>query len=267
MAAQNKIFEQLRIVGIGSGNVGTHLYRALAIAGLDIVQVYSRNIDSANLLAKQCGSIGVDSIKAIIPDADIYLIAIVDDAVVSIVQKLSSHISDNALIAHTTGSLSMDVLAIANNPIGVFYPLQTFDKNRRMDLHSVPFLLEASTTTAMSKLAYLATRLSQSTHQINSEQRKHIHLAAVASSNFVNHLLTTAYDYLENQSINPHLLDPLITETINKFTRKYPADTQTGPAKRGDKGTIEKHKLLLQNQPEMEHLYSVITQQILSKYQ
>ncbi len=267
MAAQNKIFEQLRIVGIGSGNVATHLYRALAIAGLDFLQIYSRNIESACRLADQCGSIGIDTLAEMIPDADIYIIAIVDDAVENFVQELSSHITDTALIAHTTGSISMDVLAVANNPIGVFYPLQTFDKDRHIDLYSVPFLLESSDNTAMTKLAYLASRLSQSVHQIDSEQRKHIHLAAVASCNFVNHLLTTAYNYLENQDLNPHLLDPLITETISKFTRKYPSDTQTGPAKRGDKGTIEKHTLMLQNQPEMEHLYTVITQQILSKYQ
>jgi len=267
VAEKNKIFEQLRIVGIGSGNVGTHLYHALAIAGLDIVQIYSRNIDSANRVADLCGASGVAHISEIIPDADIYLIAIVDDAVGEFASELVSHISDKSLIAHTTGSIAMDTLAVANNPIGVFYPLQTFDKDRHMDLYATPFLLESSHAESMMILTYLASRLTSSIHQIDSEQRRHIHLAAVSSCNFVNHLLTTAYDYLSKEGIDPHLLDPLIQETINKFTAKYPTDTQTGPAKRGDKGTIEKHKILLQNHPEMKHLYSIITQQIVSKYQ
>lgn len=267
MATQEKTFNKLRIVGIGSGNVATHLYRGLADVGHDIIQVYSRSIDSARILADQCNAEAINTLESIDPNADIYLISILDDAISNFAKLLCEYISDSGIIAHTTGSIHMQALKHSDNPIGVLYPLQTFNKDGYLDLSVIPFLLEAEDTQTMRSLKDLALSISNSFQYIDSEKRKHVHLAAVASCNFVNHLMSTAYEYLSTEGIDPQLLNPLMKETLHKFITHYPTDTQTGPAKRGDQGTITKHKHMLREHPMMQDLYSTITKQILNKYQ
>lgn len=267
MATQKKILDNIRIVGIGSGNVATHIFRGLAIAGVDVVQVYSRNHRSAEQLASLCQAQPITQLSEIDTGADVYIIAIVDDAVKEFANQLITHLPDQALIAHTTGSIEMQVInSDVVRPQGVFYPLQTFDKMRDMDLYQIPILIEANDLDSGQLLATLARKISGSVHYIDSKKRQHIHLAAVSSCNFVNHLLSTAYKYLEDNDLDPHLLDPLMQETLKKFTDRYPADTQTGPAKRGDLGTIAKHESLLQSNAEMTELYQVITKQIRNRY-
>lgn len=266
MAEKEKTQNEITVVGIGSGNVATHLYRGLAIAGIKILQIYSRNIETAQSLAKQCKSTAVESISKINTDATVYLVSVPDDAIVSVISQLSDHIGKAKIIAHTTGSVSLKEIKEYSQYTGVFYPLQTFSKSRRMDLYQIPFLIESSDDITRGVLHSLAGKLSKTVQDCNSTQRKHLHVAAVASCNFVNHLLSTAYDYLDQHEVNPHLLDPLMQETLAKFYANYPNDTQTGPAKRGDNETINQHLKLLTQFPEMKAIYELFTHQLKNKY-
>jgi len=267
VAEKEKTQNNISVVGIGSGNVATHLYRGLAIAGIEMLQIYSRNLKTASVLANQCGCTAVDQVSKINTGATIYLVSVPDDAVVTVIKELSDNIGQAKIIAHTTGSVSLREIAQYSKYTGVFYPLQTFSKRRRMDLHHVPFLIEASDQITSGVLHTLAGKLSKTIQNCNSTQRKHLHVAAVASCNFVNHLLSTAYHYLYEQEIDPHLLDPLMRETLAKFFANYPSDTQTGPAKRGDQETINQHLNLLTEFPEMKAIYRLFTQQLKNKYQ
>ncbi len=267
MAKKEKTQNPITVVGIGSGNVASHLYRGLAIAGVNVLQIYSRNIHTAKILALQCMSTAVDQLSEINTDASVYLVSVPDDVVVPVIAQLSELIDDDKIIAHTTGSVSLDQIDTYSQHTGVYYPLQTFSKSRRMDLHTIPFLIEASDRYTSEILFALADKLSKTVLTCNSTERKHLHVAAVASCNFVNHLLSTAYHYLDTHQIDPHLLDPLMRETLAKFITGYPRDTQTGPAKRGDEKTINQHLNLLTDFAEMKAIYHLFTRQLKTKYQ
>ena len=62
------------------------------------------------------------------------------------------------------------------------------------------------------------------------------------------------------------LFKPLLTETIAKALEVGPGISQTGPASRNDNITIEKHLDLLSFSPELQRLYSEVTQSIISYY-
>ena len=70
---------------LGAGNVATQLGIALHEAGLDIRQVYSRTRSSAEKLALQLRAAPANGIHDIDPGADLYVVAISDDALVDVV--------------------------------------------------------------------------------------------------------------------------------------------------------------------------------------
>ena len=111
---------------IGAGNVATHLGKAFLNNGFSINQVYSKSIDNAYSLASELNAMPCDDIKFITDESDIYIICIKDDAINGIVEQISCK---NKIIAHTSGSIPLSVLNGFNN-YGIFYPLQTFSKNK-----------------------------------------------------------------------------------------------------------------------------------------
>lgn len=244
---------------IGAGNLATQLGMDLRKAGLQFTQVYSRTAESANALAEKLGCHAVCRLEDLTLDADLLLFALKDDALESVLSKLSLQ---GKLIAHTAGSLPMSVLAPYSNRYGVFYPLQTFSKQRTVDFSEIPFCLEASDSEVMADLKELAGRLSNKLEEISSEQRQSLHLAAVFTCNFVNHFYYLGQQVVENFGVDFDLLKPLILETAAKVMEIKPFDAQTGPAKRFDETIINKHLNFLADQPELQEIYSFVSRSI-----
>ena len=61
------------------------------------------------------------------------------------------------------------------------------------------------------------------------------------------------------------VLRPLIEETVRKAMSMRPALGQTGPARRGDTGVIEKHKSLLL--PDEAEIYGLLSNHIIEYYE
>src|SRR5665213_330738 len=129
----------MRITIIGSGNVATHLAAAFKNAGHRIVQVYSRNMQNAALLAYHVGAEAIGDLSHINPEADIFIISVNDDAIVSMAQGLAKY---GKLTMHTSGAVSLEALSAIIAKAGVFYPLQTFSKNKEIDFFTVPLCIE-----------------------------------------------------------------------------------------------------------------------------
>lgn len=55
-------------------------------------------------------------------------------------------------------------------------------------------------------------------------------------------------------------------ETIEKLRIGSPAEMQTGPARRGDVNTMQKHHALLKSNPELMKLYDVLSNSIQNKF-
>ncbi len=247
---------------IGSGNVATHLAVAFRNAGLNISEVYSATAKHAIQFAELTGSKFVSQITDLDQDVDLCLICVPDAKVKAVFEQLPTL---NGIVAHTSGITSIDVLTEAMN-YGVFYPLQTFSKNKEISLLDVPFCIEGSSFQISDKLTNLAKRLSQNVRYINSEERKYLHLTAVMVNNFTNHLYHIAEDILVSKEIDFDLLLPLIKETAHKIEHLEPSRAQTGPAKRNDQSTIDLHTEMLEDMPEYIDLYRLISEQINKKY-
>jgi predicted short-subunit dehydrogenase-like oxidoreductase (DUF2520 family) len=100
----------------------------------------------------------------------------------------------------------------------------------------------------------------------DSERRKLLHVSAVFVNNFTNFMLTEGIEIASGAGFSPEILEPLIRETISKALENGPSFSQTGPAIRKDFETIEKHMELLSFSPDLQKLYSEVTQSILEHY-
>jgi predicted short-subunit dehydrogenase-like oxidoreductase (DUF2520 family) len=250
------------VVFLGSGNVATHLSVALHLQGIQILQIYSRNHNHAETLARKTNSQAINDLSDIRQDADLYLISISDDNIQDIVNKM---VTPNGIVAHTSGIVEMEVLEKFEH-FGVFYPLQTLSKSRSVEIESVPFCIEGNHEKSWKSLFNLAKKISHSVQYMNSSERKQIHLAAVFVNNFTNHLYAKAEKLLEEKNINFEILLPLIQETAAKLNHLQPCDAQTGPARRKDLNTIKIHSDMLKNNPELFEIYQLFSHQILKKY-
>lgn len=253
----------MNILLLGSGNVATHLALAIHKTEHQIVQVYSRTKASAAALGNRLGVPYTHLVDEIMQDADLYIYAVSDDALESLV---SLNIAPQAMHVHTAGSVAMDIFKGYKKHYGVLYPLQSLSKDKTVDFQQVPLLLEASDEVVKQALDVLAKEISGQVHHYNTEQRLKIHLAAVFANNFVNHLFHIASDIMESSDIDFNLLKPLIKETVEKISHLSPAEAQTGPAKRNDQKIMKQHMEMLKDQPKLQNLYRELSQMILEQY-
>ena len=253
----------MRICLIGAGNLATQLGTALLEKGHQIVQVWSRTSKSAAGLALKLRCEYTTEISSITSDTDIYIVAITDKAIETL---LSMRFWGDALIVHTAGSIPMNILASYTTNFGVFYPFQTFTAEKKIDFNTIPVCIEANTPKNLEVLKELAQSVSQDIRMINSDQRQQIHLAAVFVYNFVNHFYTIGEELLREKGIGFEILKPLILETAAKVITQSPGTAQTGPAIREDRNIIDKHLKLLNTHPDLKNLYAMISERIIQTH-
>ena len=250
------------IVLIGAGNVGTQLGKRLFARNQRVVQVFSRNIDKAKQLGQAIGAGWVDDLSRIVDDAELYIIAVHDDAIGSVARALVAVIGKNHLVVHTSGATSSEVIEPYFDRFGVFYPLQSFHIDKKPKWSKIPICLFANRESDLLLLKKTASCISTKVFELSDEQRRAAHVAAVMVNNFSNYLFDAAYRILEDEDLSFDLLRPLILETAQKVQSGTPKDMQTGPAARGDVKTINQHLSYLEKYPDIKKLYELLTAQI-----
>jgi predicted short-subunit dehydrogenase-like oxidoreductase (DUF2520 family) len=249
----------ISIVILGTGNVAKHLFKAfMAQEELEIVQVYARN---PKTLSHFGANTKTTSDLTKIEAADIYVLAVSDDAISHLSKELSLK---KGLLVHTSGSVSIKALPKGVRR-GVFYPLQTFSANRNIDCKEIPICIESSNANDLELLKQLASAISDTVVPLTTKQRKTLHLAAVFANNFTNHMYHLSHELCEQKEIPFELLLPLIKETANKLEALSPFDAQTGPARRNDVGTINNHLTQLKSKKQKK-IYSLLSKSIRTTY-
>ena len=245
----------IKVIILGYGNVGYHLTNALVnISEVSINQIFSRNkLEDKRLPYKVPFISNLSDLK----EADVYIIALPDDAIASFSKSLPFK---NKLVVHTSGSVSMEQLSNRNRR-GVFYPLQTFSTNSKPNFKEIPICVEAEKASDLQLLLKLGRFISENVDEISSNERAKLHLAAVFVNNFVNHMYCISEELLIDEGLNFDLLKPLIRETAKKIDRLSPKESQTGPAKRNDQKTIKNHLHLLEDGP-YKSIYEQLTKSI-----
>lgn len=250
---------------IGSGNLAWHLAPALDNVGYTIKEVYSPNSKHAAALVGRLYQAQVkDSLDFSDSPSRLFILAVSDDAIKDVVQEII--LPEDSILVHTSGSQPIDILGFAaTSNIGVFYPLQTFSKAKKVDFKDIPIFIESENDDVSKVLVKMGKAISKKVKQISSEDRKALHVAAVFASNFSNHMLTLSKQIAEKNGLDFEVLKPLITETLNKSINIGPENAQTGPAKRGDMEILDRHLEFLQDDPAIAEIYRIISQHIIDQ--
>ena len=255
-----------QIALIGSGNVAWHLAPALEAAGHTVREIYSRNPKHAEQLVGRLYEAEAKSdLDFSESDSEIFIIVVSDSAISAIADSII--LQEGAILVHTSGSTELSALDYSSaSYTGIFYPLQTFSKAREMSFDHVPILLEADDDQVKKQLKDLAKSISQQVYFVNTKDRKGLHVAAVFASNFTNHMIRIAEDIMRRQGLDFEMLKPLIIESISKSLEMGAANAQTGPARRNDLETMDKHYQFLQYNESLANIYRQISQDILDAY-
>lgn len=245
----------IKVVIIGSGNVAHHLIQAFAKSTtVEVIQVFARRKET---LISQIDSHKITDSYSNLLLADAYLVAVSDDAIAKVSLQLPF---ENRLVVHTSGTVSMAALDSKNRK-GIFYPLQTFTKDKPVDFRQIPICLESEEEADFEFLEKIAKIVSNTVYNISSEQRKALHVSAVFVNNFVNHLYQMGNEICIENKVSFEILKPLILETANKVMTLSPAAAQTGPAKRNDSQTIQAHLDIITDENQ-KTIYKILTQSI-----
>ena len=252
----------MQIVLIGAGRLATNLAVALHQVGHDIVAVYSRTMQSAQELAQRVGACPTDRIDKLPVRADAFILSVSDNALEDIARQVVKG-REEQIFFHTAGSMSIDVLAHARH-YGVFYPMQSFSKERLVDFSVIPLFVEGSDDQTLQTALALADSIKAKAYPLSSADRQYLHVAAVFACNFANQLWAEADGLLRPYGYDISVFGPLLRETLDKAMSIGPHDAQTGPAMRRDYKVIENHKNKLT--PELRDIYDILTRRIIETH-
>ena len=233
----------MKVVLIGRGRLATNLEHALLAVGHEVVSINSRTLEALPM------------------EADVFVVAVKDTALTDVIRAATKG-RENQLFVHTAGSMPMDHFAGQTAHYGVFYPMQTFSKTRLVDFNDISLFLEASDDTSMERLKKLAATLTTHIFELDSEGRKHLHLAAVFACNFVNHCYALSAEVLAAKGLPFSVMLPLVDETAQKVHELSPKDAQTGPAVRGDQNVMQMQAGMLADIPAVKQIYEALSNDI-----
>ncbi|MES2515694.1 MAG: DUF2520 domain-containing protein [Bacteroidota bacterium] len=258
----------VNIVIIGTGHVAYHIADSFKDKKeLHVVQVFNhRNSKEARLFSKQAKCELVTDYNALTKKADVYIIAVKDDVIAEVCKNLMP-LKLKGIVVHTSGSIDISVLKKVSSSVGVYYPLQTFYTGAKIDWKTTPLLIEANSKSVLSALKKTADYVSKKVKEVNSKKRLQMHLAAVFACNFTNALYVSAYEIIENglSKKDTALLHPIMLQSFQKLQKVSPGKAQTGPAMRNDKIVMNKHLQLLKEDPQLYHVYTVLSDLIMKQ--
>ena len=226
----------VKVVLIGRGRLATNLLAALQQAGHEVVSINSRTLEGLPL------------------EADAFIVAVKDSALEEVVRRATKG-REQQLFLHTAGSMPMSLFEGHTSRYGVFYPMQTFSKERLVDFAEIPVFIEG----ADPAIRPLAESISRRVYELSTEARKYLHLSAVFACNFVNHCYALSAELLEQHGLPFDVMLPLIDETARKVHELHPHDAQTGPAVRYDENVIRMQSALLADNPELQQIYELLS--------
>lgn len=253
----------MNITIIGTGKVATILAQKLFSATHKIVGIVGRNKNATQNLATQCNALALNMFDEIPNETDLILIAVSDTGIMEIANKLSQQ---NAIVVHTAGAISKDLLINCSENFGILYPLQSITIHTKSNV-DIPFIIDGNNDFTIKSLTKLANTISANVAFGNDDYRSKLHVAAVLVNNFTNYIYALAEDFCATENVDFKLLQPIIIETANRIQYQSPKKVFTGPAIRKDEVTIEKHLDILNHHPKLKPLYGLLSNSLQEYYQ
>jgi predicted short-subunit dehydrogenase-like oxidoreductase (DUF2520 family) len=247
----------ITVVIIGSGNMAQAIIKASQNLEIEIVGIYGRNNENSLHIASQNKIINFDNLTNIPSNVDLYLLCVNDDAIENISKSI---VVKGGLVVHFSGLKNIDEIKSQDNK-AVFWPIESINKNTFSSFINTPICIEANTDENYRIIEAFADRLTKNVLNINSEQRKYLHLAATITNNFTNHLIALAKNELDNKGLDYQILKHLLTKSIINSFSYEPNQIQTGPAIRNDLNTMKQHLNLIENK-NLKTLYEFMSKSI-----
>lgn len=243
------------VVGIiGAGPVGLALGVALTRAGWPVGAVASRDAGRRERFRAHVGA-GVRAFAeatALVDDVDLVVLAVPDDAVGPLAATLRLYAGQ--AIVHTSGLLGAEVLApalAAGSQAGAFHPLVAFaDLDRALAaLHGATIAIEGDDELA-AHLAEMAEAIGGTPVRLAPGSKAAYHAAAVLAAGGVTALLDTIREVAAVMGLDEagalRIYLPLLEQTVANARALGVAAALTGPATRGDAGTVAAHLAALE---------------------
>ena len=227
----------MRLVVIGPGRAGGAIGLAAQSAGHDVVGVLAR------------GSIPFDwpglDWEAELPDADIAFVAVRDDAIAEVSQRIAPIVGNVGVVAHLSGFVPVLVLHHLRESgvsVGGFHPLQSLpDPETGARALAGAYVGIGGDPLAVDALTHLASTMAMDPFRLDDPARPAYHAAAAAAANFVVASLAVSADLFESAGIDPRVSRPLVERVIQNVFEKGPTGSLTGPIARGDIETVIGH--------------------------
>lgn len=240
-----------KIAVIGNGNVGSYLHSSLVQHGFD-AKIFGRKIDASAL----------QSVYQNPQTFDLILLCVNDEAIAEVSAQIEP---SETIVAHVSGATPLSAIAEKHANRGVFYPLMSLKGGSKIDASTIPFCLEANNENTLAQLKQVIDTMGAQWNLVNSEERTHLHLAAVLAHNFSNHLHYKAQEVMNAAGLDFRILLPLLENALKSLQHANAWDMQTGPAIRHDEMTINRHLDLLHD-PTTIDIYKLLTKSIQDTY-
>jgi predicted short-subunit dehydrogenase-like oxidoreductase (DUF2520 family) len=248
---------------IGTGHMATFLVERLLAAGHRCTAVWGRNEAKARQFADRLQTSVAPSAQQCGSSAPVCLLAVGDAGIAPMAQSL--RLPAQAVI-HFAGSVSIDILAPVSPHHGVLWPVYSILSHDLPTHRNIPAGWEASGRQAAGAIAQIAASFTDQAFEANGDQRHWMHLCAVLGNNFINHLLAISQRLCSSHGLSFDQLRPLLEQTFGRALSGNPVALQSGPARRGDAPTLQRHHGMLASEPHWQQVYDALSASIENMY-
>jgi predicted short-subunit dehydrogenase-like oxidoreductase (DUF2520 family) len=192
---------------------------------------------------------GEEALSKVVTNNSVLFLAIPDGAVSDYSAWLArSPISQGVSVVHVSGALGLSALEPlqSRHAVGSFHPLQSFPEPRMPSaFQGITVAVDASTPALRRWLARLARDMGARPRHVEDSQRALYHASAVFASNYVIAVVGEGVRVLEaagwSRTDAQRALIPLAEGVVANLRKRGPVRALTGPIRRGDAETVERH--------------------------
>lgn len=255
---------------VGAGPVATALAGALRLGGVPVLGLWARKPPHARAAGAAAGVAAFSSAPPdILLEAEVVLLAVRDAAVAEVAQMLigTGLVGKRHVLLHCAGAASAHELlgGIADKVggIGTLHPLQAIADGRAAmrALKGTVFGVEGNDV-GRAGATKLVHAIGGVVMGLESSQMAAYHCAAALASNYVVAAIDAAAQVLAGAGVSPtqaaQALVPLAEGALKNVSAKGTTSGLTGPVRRGDAPTIQRHLDALAGKPEVAQLYRAL---------
>ena len=255
---------------VGAGPVATALAGALRLGGVPVLGLWGRTPPAARAAGSAAGVAAFSSAPPdILLEAEVVILAVRDASIAEVAQTLvgTGLIGKRHVMLHCAGATSaqeaLGGVAHVVRGIGTMHPLMAIADGRAAmrTLKGTVFGIEGDEV-GRATAAKLVGALGGIVLALDSSQMGAYHAAAALASNYIVAAIDAAAQVLAGAGVSPtqaaQALVPLAEGALRNVTQKGTTEGLTGPVRRGDSVTIQRHLDALREHPELAQLYRAL---------